>query len=186
MKLNEAITLREARGIVVFHGDNYNTTRLSPSLMNNGNNQEGIGIYFSDNPETAEFYGSNTIKAYVDTSRLVDSRESMDVVGRWDVLSILKDMAREDEEEMFYLLTDYGVFLQEPEDMVESHIEEVVPMLMNEEVRNFQITMAQTFGVEAFVASWNRNTDIDGAYHQQFGGDTWIAIINPNIRVEKV
>ena len=46
--------------IKIYHGDNYNTNKLSPKLMNSGNNQEGIGIYFGD-LETAQFYGNNIV-----------------------------------------------------------------------------------------------------------------------------
>ena len=35
--------IKDISHIKVYHGDNHNTTKLDPILMNNGNNQEGIG-----------------------------------------------------------------------------------------------------------------------------------------------
>ena len=78
------------------------------------------------------------------------------------------------------------MFLTEPEEMEPYHIDEVIPMLGNEQLRNFQVLMSETFGVENFVASFNRHTNIDGTFEYNSDNERWFAIINPNIRVEKV
>lgn len=191
MKLNEAIRIplkENLRGIVeVYHGDNYGTTRLEPRLMNNGNNQEGIGIYFSDQYKTAEFYGRHIVKATIDLSRFCSAREPVARLNsERDIKRLLHDMNGVDPESMFYLLTDFGIFVQEPEDVEPYHIDELYDFMKNEQVRNFQITMAETFNVVDFVRSWNRHVRIDGTYEKNSHNELWVAIINTDIKVERV
>jgi len=63
MKFKEFIN--EASNMVtIYHGDNYGTKKLDPKLMNNGNNQEGIGIYFGT-LDVAEDYGKNIVQVTV-------------------------------------------------------------------------------------------------------------------------
>lgn len=191
MKLHEAISIplmeNPNRIIDVYHGDNYGTTRLEPRLMNNGNNQEGIGIYFSDRYETAEFYGRHIVKTTIDLRRFAPAREPVSVLReRRGITNILHDMNRVDPESMFYLITDFGIFVQEPEDVEPEHIDELYEFMQNEQIRNFQITMAETFNVVDFVRSWNRHLRIDGVYEKNNHNELWVAIINTDIRVEKV
>lgn len=191
MRLNEAIKVplfeNLNRIIDVYHGDNHGTTRLDPRLMNNGNNQEGIGIYFSDQYETAKFYGRSIVKATIDLSKFVPAREPIGILReRRGITNLLHDMNRVDAESMFYLLTDFGIFVQEPEDVEPEHIDELYDLMQNEQVRNFQVTMAETFNVIDFVRSWNRHLRVDGTYEKNSHNEIWVAIINTNTRVEKV
>ena len=102
MKLTEAIQLYESSNTLeVYHGDNYNTTRLDPRLMNNGNNQEGIGIYFSDNPVTARKYGSNVIRCTINLNNIAQSRGDTSAIGMSAIKKIMMDMARVNKEEAF-------------------------------------------------------------------------------------
>lgn len=179
--------LNESQGIVIFHGDNYNTSRLDPRLMNNGNNQEGIGIYFSDELSTAKAYGKHVVKATVNPRKLIPARQPMSsFIPHRTIVNILKDMMKFDREAMFYMATDYGAYLTEPEELEEYHLDEVASMMGDEEVRNFQTTIAQVFDVVPFVKSWNRHTRIDGTFHNHNHNERWYAIINPNVRVERV
>lgn len=176
-----------SRFIEVYHGDNFNTTQLEPRLMNNGNNQEGIGIYFSDRYETTKSYGRDVIKAKIDMNRFVPSRNELESIDmRNGVVNVLHDMNKVDPESMFYLLTDYGVFVTEPEDVTAQHISDLYQRFKNEQIRNFQVTMAQTFNVIDFVESWNTHIKIDGTYERNSATETWFAIINPNIKVDRV
>ena len=187
MKINEVTRTFPVRNIEVYHGDNHGTVSLEPHLMNNGNNQEGIGIYFSNRYATAQFYGSHIIKATIDLSRFVPAREPVSVLEETTgIINILQDMYRVDPESMFYLMTDYGIFIQEPEDIVPDHIHQLCEFMKNEQVRNFQITMAETFNVIDFVHSWNRHLGIHGTYESNGHNDLWVAIINPNIEVERI
>ena len=179
--------LFESVGIEVFHGDNHNTARLEPRLMNNGNNQEGIGIYFSDQQSTAHSYGRHIVKAMINPRNFVNARHPIGRhVQRQDGVRILKDLMGSDEEAMFYLATDYGVYLTDPEELNDHHLAELFGLLNNEEVRNFQITLANAFDVVTFVRSWNRHTKIDGTFNSNNRNETWYAIINDKIGLERV
>ena len=162
-ELYESI-VNSGHDITVYHGDNFGTDHLNPKLMNNGNNQEGIGIYFSDSLSTAKSYGKNIIKATINKSKLINARKTIENIHNKGIINILKDMYKVDIESMFYLVTDYGVYLEEPEDLTLDNIEELYNLMIDEEIRNFQITMAETFNVIDFVKSWNKHTDIDGTY----------------------
>jgi len=173
--------------ITVYHGDDFNTRSLEPRLMNNGNNQEGVGIYFSDRLETTKAYGKNIIKADINMRNFIDSRIPISkAVSKHSIMNIMYDMAKVDREAMFYLVTDYGVYLEEPEELEKHHIDEIYDLISGEEVRNFQTMLAGTFGVEAFVKSWNKHTGIDGSYQYHNSSERWFAIINPRIKVVKV
>jgi hypothetical protein len=43
MKFSEFINESKS---TIFHGDDFGTKKLEPKLMNNGNNQEGVGGVF--------------------------------------------------------------------------------------------------------------------------------------------
>lgn len=179
-------TIMKDGTIEVYHGDDFNTTFLNPKLMNNGNNQEGIGIYFSDHKSTAESYGKDVVKAYIDRKNFIKSRESIKIIGKNNIINILKDMMIVDKEAMFYLVTDYGVYLENPEDLEDYHLEELYELIFNEEARNFQITMANSFGVVEFVKSWNKNTNIDGTYYNHNNDEVWYSLINTDIKLYPV
>ena len=61
----------------VFHGDNYDTKKINIALMNNGNNQEGVGIYFSDKIKDAEDYGANVVSVLINEDNFINSRASI-------------------------------------------------------------------------------------------------------------
>ena len=178
----KAIELFESRMITVYHGDDFNTTSLDPKLMNNGNNQEGIGIYFSDQLSTAQAYGKNIIEAQVNIKRLLPARTQATKIGERKIRNILMDMWKLDPEAMFYFVSDWEM-VQEVDDVEEYHIHAVANNLVNYELRNFQITMAETFNVSDFVESWVKHTNIDGLYHSHNDEERWFAIINPHITV---
>lgn len=179
--------IEEISHIKVYHGDNHNTTKLDPILMNNGNNQEGIGIYFSSKIETAKYYGSNIVAVEIDTSRFVNSRmEIGKAISIKTISDILLDMLDSNLEEMYYIVTDYGVEVSKPEDIRSKHILMLSKLLVGEQVRNFQIDLADKFGVVEFVKSWNKHTSIDGTYNKNTDDELWFAIINNNIPITKI
>ena len=57
----------------VFHGDNHGTKKLDIALMNNGNNQEWVGIYFSDNIKDAENYGQDVVSVLINEDNFINS-----------------------------------------------------------------------------------------------------------------
>ena len=172
--------------VEVYHGDDYNTRSLEPRLMNNGNNQEGVGIYFSDRLETTRAYGRNIVKTYINMNKFVESRKPVSVINSSSIVTLLRDMSKVDKEAMFYIATDYGIYLEEPDDLGFYHIEELYSYLKNEEIRNFQTMLAGAFGVENFVKSWNKWVKIDGTWNFHNSSERWFAIINPSIKVERI
>lgn len=172
--------------LTVYHGDNHGTRSLDPRLMNHGNNQEGIGIYFSDRIETARYYGRHVVKAEINLRNFVNARAQLSTLSGNGIIRVLLDMKKVDAESMYYLVTDFGVFLTEPEALEDRHVEEIFSLISAGEIRNFQIEMAQAFGVEEFVRSWNRHVKIDGTFNNNSPTEIWFAIINPDIKVTPV
>lgn len=172
--------------VQVFHGDNHKTKKINPSLMNNGNNQEGIGIYFGNQIEIAQSYGKDIVSAEIDTKNFIDSRALLNKISKSKVIKLLTELQKIDEEEFYYLTTDYGVEVMEPEDVDSSVILDLWNLIKSEQVRNFQVDMAQKFGTENFVRLWNEIIKIDGTFHPQTKDKTWFAIINPKIKLGNV
>ena len=174
--------------IKVYHGDNHDTKRLDPKLMNNGNNQEGIGIYFGDY-ETAEKYGKFIVEAEINPKMFIHSRKSIgdfvksDSLGRFIRGLELGTWKNKNKENLWSLATDYGVEVYEAEDLKPYHIDELARLMKDEQVRNFQITLAETFGVERFVNHWNFYFRWHGTYNPDNG---FYAIINTKIKVKPV
>jgi len=173
--------------VITYHGDDYGTKKLEAKLMNNGNNQEGIGIYFGS-LETAETYGKNIIKAEINPKNYIDSRKD---IGKYlkinQIMSILTDLWKSDEESMYYMITDWGVEISEPEDIEPEHINYLAGKMQNDEVRNFQTTLAMQFDVVDFVDSWNKHCkNIHGTFQEQGNGEFWYCIINTKQKVSKI
>ena len=149
--------------------------------MNNGNNQEGIGIYFGT-LESAERYGKYLVSVEVDPSKFVNSRG--DVGKELKLLSVklfLSELHKLDSEPLYYVLTDWGKEIMEPEDVTKSDLNFLAKQYLDEEVRNFQIDMVEKFGVVDFVETWNRVfRNIHGTYNKDLD---WYCIINTKQKV---
>jgi hypothetical protein len=160
--------------------------KLEPKLMNNGNNQEGIGIYFGS-LKTAETYGTNIVKTEINPKNFIDSRKDIiDFLKIKQIENILIDMWKSDEETMYYMITDW-IEVSEPEDISISDIKYLADKMKYDEVRNFQITLAEQFGVVEFVESWNKHCkNIYGTYQVQNKDETWYCIINTKVKVSKI
>lgn len=183
MKL-KSILLESATGrINVYHGDNHNTRHLDPAFMDNGNNQEGIGIYFSNNKGTAVHYGKHIVSATIDLSNFIPSRDSVeDHLSVEQVRAMLHDMWDYNNEDLFYWVSDWFM-VEEPSDVTEDHVDALAENLLSDQVRNFQIDLAEHFGVEKMVRAWNEHTGIDGTYNNNTDDETWFAIINTDIEI---
>lgn len=169
----------------IYHGDNFDTTKIDIKLMNNGNNQEGIGIYFSTNFDTAKHYGVNIVYASINSRRFIDSRKTLKEVKIRDVVENIILELSSDAENMYYFLSDYYE-LSEPDDVKQYHLLNVWQYLKDEQVRNFQISMADRFGTEAFVNAWNKYSNIYGTFQKQGNNEIWFAIINDKIKLERI
>lgn len=181
MRANEF--LNENNNIItVYHGDNYGTSKLQPSLMNNGTNQEGIGIYFSNSIETAQSYGKYIIKTTINLNKFINSRKQVSKLGLNNIKPLLHFLWEHNPEDMFYYISDWMEVI-EPSDVTAEHINILSSKLLSDEIRNFQITLAQTFGVEIFVHAWNKFIKFDGTYIDHVNSELWFAIINTSIPV---
>jgi len=155
--------------------------------MNNGNNQEGIGIYFSNILETAETYGKNIVSAEIEHKKFIDSRKSIsDYVNISKIVKLFEYLHNTDNEPFYYLATDWGIEISEPEDVDKQVLLQLAKNMSTEEVRNFQITLAEEFGVVDFVEGWNKIIKIPGTYQKQSDKEYWYAIIDTSIKVQKI
>jgi hypothetical protein len=177
-KINFINLLNES--LEIYHGDNHNTNQLSSKLMmtKSSNNQEGVGIYFSDDINAAKDYGKNIISISINKKNFVESRDRVGShISKSKLISLLKTMTKIDKEEMYYYMSDYTE-LASPENINESSYLEVAELISDEEIRNLQVDLARIIGVESFVKLWNKIIKIDGTYHRN-GSDVWYAVINP-------
>ena len=94
--------------ITLYHGDNYGTHFISSKKMDQGNMQEGPGIYFSNDITVAEGYGSKIISIEADPSQFLNSRKlvKQERALSNNLLYILKDLWKKDAESMFYFVSD--------------------------------------------------------------------------------
>ena len=169
----------------IYHGDNFGTTKLDPKKMNMGNNQEGIGIYFASKLSFAEFYGKKLISIDIDPKNFIDSRSTVKKeIPLNKLIKIYLDLWKSDNEAMYYMVTDWGVELSEPEDVTEEHVKALVKTQAGNEVRNLQIELVEAFDVETFVESWNKHLpNIHGTIQNNEG--IW-CVINTKYKVNKV
>jgi len=168
--------------ITVYHGDNFGTTKIDPINMDlKGNLQEGVGIYFTDNLETAQYYGAHIVTANIRPDRFIDSRGYIgDYLETKQMIEMFKNLWKIDPEQMYYLISNY-VEIWEPADITERHLTMLAKEMKTEEVRNFQITLGRAFEIKNFVESWNSNIkNIDGTMNSDLG---FYCIINPKIEL---
>ena len=169
--------------IKIFHGDNYDTKKINVALMNNGNNQEWVGIYFSNELKDAENYGQDVISVLIDEDNFINSRACIATIWKEKIKKIFNSLLVLDQNAFYYFITDYGVEIHEPKNISKKHIEDLAQLIEGEEVRNFQIDLANRFGVDQFVNIWNKTTKIDGTKQKQPNGATWYSVINPKIKL---
>lgn len=185
MRSFKQYVLDEAGKKTIYHGDNHNTKKLDPRLMSNGNNEEGVGIYFSDDLSVAEYYGKDIISAEINERDFIESRSPISDIGYNKVVKLMEELHKIDPEKFFYDLTDWGIELSEPEEVDSELIETLYHNTKSEQVRMWQVEMTEAFGVVEFVSLWNKHVGIKGTYYK-LSSNTWYAIIDPKTRINKV
>lgn len=170
----------------IYHGDDYNTKKIEIKHMmsKDSNNQEGIGIYFGT-LDIANSYGKDIISATVNKKRFWGSRNSLSKHTNYKfILSLFKTLHKIDDEPLYYMATDWGIEISQPEDVTWIHLIELAKNMMSEEVRNFQIIISQQFGVINFVEAWNKVFPNNlGTYNKELN---FYAIINPKVKVKQI
>ena len=183
--------LREASTLTtVYHGDNFGTTKIDPKWMlhSSSNNQEGVWIYFGTLLETAKDYGKNIVKAELNHKKFIDSRADVSKLNKASTVKLLQELHKIDNEPLWYLLSDWGFEVYEPEDVQDYYLEQLYNKLKEEQIRNFQVELAQKFGTENFVKAWNKHIKLDGTFQVQdkSKNNIWYAIMNTDIKLTKI
>lgn len=171
---------------ILYHGDNVGTTFLDPKWMfrTDSNNQEGIGIYFSPDINVAETYGSKISSISKQGLRIVESRQlAVDYIDIAQAAKFTKAL-NDSSEDFWYVYSDYGIEVAEPEDVQDHHHIELQQKMLNEEIRNWQIEMAQlSEDINVYVSAWNKFFNIDGLYETE---SQFYSIINTHVQVTPV
>lgn len=177
--------LNEASKVTVYHGNRFGTTKINPEHMDTSINEHGVGIYFTDDINTAKTYGKHVVSAKVDPSDFVESRADVSRLGRGYV-DLLKYLHKVEPEGMWYLITDYGFELPNPEDVEDYHLSELAKRTSTEQIRHMQQTLVDSTSVTDFVKAWNKTIKYKGTYQRQQTGETFYMIVDPTIKLEKV
>lgn len=173
-----------AKPKILYHGDNIGTTSLDISWMmhDNSNNQEGVGIYFSPDINVAKSYGSKISQISTRGLKFINSRYPLrKAFGQFGAIRLMKYLNNVNPE-FWYLISDYAE-VSGPEDVRDYHFLKTYEMMKDEEIRNWQIELAQASSVKDFVEGWNKYVPIDGLYDTV---SNFYSIINPNVIVKPV
>jgi hypothetical protein len=169
----------------VYHGDSHGTTSLNSKWMLHGesNNQEGVGIYFSPDIKVAKSYGPKVSSIDISGLNIAKSRDLVtDIISQDDAIMLLSYLHKHSED-FWYMLTDYGIEIAEPEEVEEGHLYALHNMMQTQEVRNWQIELTQASDVVTFVTAWNKYIDIDALYETD---SKFYAVINTSITATPV
>jgi hypothetical protein len=169
---------------VLYHGDDFGTTKLLPEwMMHSGsNNQEGVGIYFTPDIEVAKTYGNKISSISTENLRIVDSRASLGkAIRKPNAINLMKYL-NEVNEDFWYKISDY-IEVTGPEDVEDYHFNILYDMMKTQEIRNWQLEMSQASSTIDLVTGWNKYIPIDGLYERV---SKFYSIINTNVDVKPV
>ena len=175
--------LAEFNAIKLYHGDDHGTTDLIPHWMyhDDANAQEGVGIYFTPNLEAAKGYGSKISSITLSgtqRSRIAPSRaRTSDYINQQQGTALITEIGKA-HEDLWYLMTDYGIPITEPEEVEDYHYNDLFHAMAGNELRGFQIALASETSTTAFVAAWNKYVPILGLYEEE---SQFYSIINTGI-----
>jgi len=178
--------LLETKEIIVYSGNNSKSKTLDPKWMfhDTSNNQEGVGIYFSNNIDTAKSYGNFILSTTINPSKLLDSRDITNETISTRSLSLFIKSINKDDPDFWYIFTDYGFEIQDESDVNDEIIESFVDMMAGDEIRNFQTEILQAMGKSnknsIFVKHWIKYIKSYGTYHKQNNNETFFALMKLN------
>jgi len=188
-------SLNESNRITVYHGDSHGLDVINgnykPMNLPNSNQQEGPGIYFSLHASTAKGYGEHVVSTTIDPNKFIPSRDLVeDHLSQETVAKMMHEIYKEDED-FWYILTDYGVYVTEPEEVEDHHWYELADMMMTEEVRNFIITLVDSSNVKSGVSNFVKHSGYYGTYNKipknkYAEADTWFAVMYNDDKLTKV
>jgi hypothetical protein len=169
----------------VYHGDNIGTTALEAKWMmhDTSNNQEGVGIYFTPDIKVATNYGHKVSAIDLSGLTIENSRSSVeDIINDENAIALITYLSQNNED-FWYIFSDYGIEVTEPEDVEEYHSEELYHHMRPQMVRDWQIELTQASDVITFVTGWNKFIPIDGLFERE---TMFYAIINTDITATPV
>jgi len=148
--------LVESEKITIYHGGSTLIKDINPKFMmlDIANSQEGIGIYFSSVLDVAQSYGKNVVQAKVSPKDFIESRKPFSKLKNG--IKLLEYLNQKDQEDFYYLITDYGFEIPEPEDIEDYHIQELYNKLKNEEIRNISIELSQYTSPVYVAEAWRK------------------------------
>ena len=144
--------------IQVYHGDAVGMNTINGNyerMWGDGNSQEGVGIYFSDDIKVAEHYGTKVVSTMCDKSKIVHSRKDMNNFFSIEQLAnLIMKLYNGIPERMFYMLSDY-VEVYDVDSVEKSHCFNVAKQMITEEVRNVQVELIKAIdNTKMFVDAW--------------------------------
>lgn len=165
---------------IVYHGDNEGTTVLQAKWMmhDTSNNQEGVGIYFTPDINVATNYGAKVSSIDLTGLKIVNSRMATESVVSDEQGTALTRYLSENNEDFWYIYSDYGIEVAEPEDVEEYHHEMLYDKMKTSEIRYWQMELAQAADVITLVTGWNKFINIDALLDRP---SMFYAVINTDI-----
>jgi len=178
------LKIQESSLTTIYHGDNFGTRRLEPNRMNSGNNQEGIGVYFTKDISVARDYGSKVVSLDIDQSKFLPSREHLGYFLQENEVVKFLSILIEESEDFWYLLSDYGIEVSEPEEVETYHLRQLYAMMKDGQIRNFQTEIAdQLDDMDLFLKAWKECFKWQGTYNEDLG---WYAVIWSDNQINEV
>ena len=174
----------ESRSLVtVYHGSNTNFSKIDSKyfMLETSKVQEGVGLYFGD-LNTAVGYGRYVKSVTVNPRNFMESHDPVSKLSGRKVQELFKELWKYNDEAMFYLVTDYGIYAEEPSDVHAGMFIELYDMMKDEQVRNFQIALAQSFNAQFLAKAWNKVfPKIHGLKNSEYG---FYVVINTKYKLE--
>jgi hypothetical protein len=184
--------IEEGRRVTIYHGDNYGLKKLDNyalMALPDSNQQEGPGIYFATDPDTTKAYGDKVVSTTIDPKKFLPSRDLVeDHLSTKTLSKMFRDIFKDDED-FWYLLTDYGVYVTELEEVEDYHWDELADNMRNEEIRNFLITLVESADTKSVVKNFVKHSGYYGTYNDQVNtknNDTWYALLYNDDKLTKV
>lgn len=161
--------INEAK-ITVYHGGNVEIINIDNNYHfmyhKEANVQEGVGIYFTPDVDVAKQYGKIISTIKIDSTKFLPSRETVSVLlSKTQVINLLKEIAK-NYDELWMMATDYGFEVNSNKELVK-HYDAFAKMIMNNEIRNFQIELVQNTNIEVFAKAWQKVIPFNGTYNKE-------------------
>jgi len=171
----------------IYHGDNFGLTDINSNFrlmsLENSNQQEGPGIYFSTNKETAEHYGSKVVSIEIDLVRFMSSREKISKYLSTKVIKTILMNISENDDKFLDILSDYGEDVSSYSKVPSLYWDKLSKMMGIEQVRNFLITLCEYTSVENVITSFTNNCAYYGTQNKQNEDNIWFAVFKTDSHI---